>query len=347
MDNRVVARTLSHHGFTLGAIVHAAVEICRATGFIPGEEMDRRTLYAADKVWRVSISGSFEGKPAILRLENLRLETDEETMRRAFREQYRYAVPRCRPPHTYAHAPFDAERGYAWSIDEAVGGTPLYASDLFPSLAAKEFFDFYRALRQTVFYPFWPPKELWQRSIAFSQYQLLTWLDIGKAKYSDNLTKMSETLAWVKREWYQGEQRCGNPPLRFQHGHLCGSDVRRVDDGTYKEGTYVVFANHYWSWRQPGYDVAFAAWHQWMSLPPARRTPLDVCTVSENWLCQAARNRDLVDPAQVRSMLFNRIYGSLMLDIPARLANGEDVTAVEALRASLIAEAKRLITRPA
>ena len=83
-DNSVVRHYLEHHDFT-PELTRALQIVSSEIGFLPEEELDRRTIYDASKVWRVRIKGTWNGAPAVLRLENIKLEQDEEGIRAAFR----------------------------------------------------------------------------------------------------------------------------------------------------------------------------------------------------------------------------------------------------------------------
>lgn len=126
--------------------------------------------------------------------------------------------------------------------------------------------------------------------------------------------------------------------LRFMHPHLSGADVRAAGND------WVVFANHFWSWRQPGYDVAFPLWGQWLALSPKERTPQHVARITDVWMDMAKRElSDIVSVPDVHLMLLNRLYGSLLLDIPAK-EKTEERDAVESLAFACEAEANRLLS---
>lgn len=332
-DNQTVAKFAEQKD--LGACLQdIANQIAETTGFIlDGGEVQRRTLYDPNKTWRVRLSGTYQEKPALLRIENLKLEQDEETIRQAFRQQAMGS--RVRPPVTYTTRPFDDEKGYAYSIDEAVGGEVLFDQTGSPVEAAKAFSVFYRLLRSAVSQPFWENEQGDVKT--FSTQQADTWRSIAEKKDPEH-TKHIWPLVERLREVMLNDLT--DHAMRFQHPHLAGSDVRRN-----AAGEYVVFANHFWSWRQPGYDVTFPLWHQWMSLPVGRRTPEAIQEITETWLHMIRTDlADLVDIADVRPMLFNRLYGSLLLDIPAKIhGEGETKETVQALEDACKAEAERLM----
>ncbi|HWR00142.1 MAG TPA: hypothetical protein VN397_04845 [Candidatus Methylomirabilis sp.] len=330
MQNRIVEKFATHQDFAPWAN-RAIEDVARATGFVPDGEVQRRFIYDPSKTWRVRVRGTLEGRPALLRIENLKLEIDEETIRASFRRQAEGS--RVRPPITYATRPFDDGKGYAWSIDEYADGRMLFDSVGVSNAAARAFMPFYRAYREAVREPFWPAPE--GDITAFCAQQFDGWLTVARERDASVVQRHAPLLERLRERVLGGVR--GLPP-RFMHAHLTGADVRVAPDGT-----YVVFANHFWSWRQPGYDVAFPLWGQWMALPERRRTPSAVRDITETWLA-AVRGElsDVVSADDVTTMLFNRLFGSLILDIPAQ-RHRESEASVAALEATCIAEAERLL----
>lgn len=331
-DNRIPAKWSTQQDFSphLGRVV---AEITAETGFVAEGEVQRRMIYDPDKTWRVRFSGTYQGKPALLRVENLKLERDEEAIREAFRHQARGS--RVRPPRTYFSKPFDESKGYAFSIDEQVNGNILFDPAGEAITAVQKFIPFYRELRRAVTEPFWPNATGDVHS--YSAQQADAWLKLAQEK---NPAHTKTVLPMVRRLREAMLASLPEQPLRFMHAHLSGWDVR-VDE----EGDYVVFANHFWSWRQSGYDVAFPLWGQWMALPVDHRSAHDVQAVTETWLDAVRRELDgLVSFAELRPLLFNRLYGSLLLDIPAKKSHeAETPASVQALEDACLAESERLL----
>jgi hypothetical protein len=293
-------------------------EICRETGFILGEELHRRFIYDKNKTWRVKYSGTYQNKPAVLLIDGMKHEEDEETIRIAFREQA--AGLRVRPPMTYAHQVFDENKGYGFTLEERVDGPMLYRPDEDPEIASAKFAEFYHALNKAVTKPFWP-NEHGPSAQDFSAKQLDKWEKLANEK----------GLEWLRAGILQGME---GKELRFMHPHLCGPDVRLGENGE-----FIVFANHFWSWRQPGYDIAFPIWHQWMHLSHASRDTLHVSRITDAWMKQ-----NLADEKDVRAMLLNRVFGSLILDLPAKAKLApESEASVAPMYEAFLAEAERLL----
>lgn len=331
MRNLILEKYTTHADFSPERIASALEVITNETGFLPKKEIHRRLLFQPQKTWRVCIAGTYAGKPAVLRIENMHLEVDEEYIRRSFRAQG--TEGKVRPPQTYLSAPFDPAIGFAWSIDEMVNAPPLFQIEADPKRAARRFAAFYRKLRETVTKPFWT--EGAGPAAPFCVEQFKTWKYLAEQRNPEAITRNREVLIRLGKAVRDG---MAERNLRFMHPHMAPQDVRALEDGT-----YVVFANHAWSWRQPGHDVAFPIWVQWMSLPPQRRMLSEMVHVTESWRSIIRRwLPDLVTARDVRVMLLSRLYGSLMLDLPARRAH-ESRDAAEAHERAFLHEADRLL----
>lgn len=332
-DNSVVRHYLEHVGFS-PELNQALQAVSAEIGFTPIEELDRRTIYDANKVWRVRIKGEWQGKPAVLRLENIKLERDEESIREAFRA----SLPQgshVRPPWTYLHAPYDEKKGYGYSLDEFVEGAFLFDPAGDPRVAAKAFVAFYREFRAAVASPFWPAPV--QDAAALTVAQMRdNWLTLARQKDPDWVARFAPILEpWIDLLAQKLQAR----ELVFMHAHLAGTDIR-----INKAGEYIVFADHMWSWRQPSYDVAFPTWGQWLARPRAERSSLGIQAVTDAWEKEIIASLcDVISIDAWHLMLLNRIFGSILLDIPSiGRKEGESQETIEPLIEALLAEGKRI-----
>lgn len=311
---------------------HALSVLSKELGFTPdSSDPVGRMVYLPGKTWRRRIFGTVRGKPVSLRIDTHKLPIEEETMRDKFRAQLGVGkLFPVRPPETFDWQPFDDKKGYGWSLDEVGGEQPLFLPDTDPGQAAVAFLTMYHELRSAIQKPFWHPDIA--SASELSRLQAATWRTKSQElvpgfgeKHADLLNRLEH--AFVSRQQDQS--------TRFTHAHLAGTDIRL------KDKHYLVFANHFWSWRQPGYDIAFAIWWQWMSLPSERRSAEEVRGITERWLghIQAERPNYLNG---VHAMLLNRCFGSLLLDIPLKRER-ESPSAIQALEEAIVAEAERLL----
>jgi len=329
MENQIVSKYFSHKDFTPD-LAQALERIAKEHGFSLILHAHRRQIY--DKLWRVRIEGMWQGKQAMLRVENLKLETDEETIRQAFRAQCRGT--KVRPPETYLSKPFDQGLGYAFSIEELVEGQPLFDPSGDPQQACAAFAPFYRELRRATVKPFWDTPG--QTTREYSIAQMAKWHELADRKYPEHTAKVDKLVSRLRT----ASMETRDNDLRFMHAHLSGADVRVAENGE-----WVVFANHYWRWSQPGYDIAFPLWGMWLALPTDKLMAEDVQHITDTWMAMVRDELDgLVTTDELKFMILNRLYGSLLLDLPAKmnLSNAE----LKRLEWALISEAERLLAAP-
>ena len=334
-ENLILQKYSALRGFTQDAVDRALKEICEETGFVPVQETLRRYIFDPSKTWRVHFRGWWGGPPVSLCIENMPHETDEEDIRQAFRKQARaLGVRSVRPPRTFLHHPFDEARGYAWTLCEEMSDRLLFVPDRESAgLASQSFADFYRALRRSVKMPFWPCEHA--DASSFSQTQLEEWKKLSLERHPDHAARVMPIVDRLAGPYLAARK---HRTLKFMHAHLTGTDVRIGP-----AGEYIVYANLFWKWRQPGYDVTFPMWGQWLALPDDKRTPETVRSITETWI-EMIRGElhDLVDAEDVLFMVMNRLIGALLLDVQAQRVNRSE-PAVIALEAALITEAKRIL----
>lgn len=323
----------------------AAIEvIATSIGFeLPDDaQVARRFQYDPTNTWRFRFNGTYQNQPASLVVDFVKLEGDEQAWREAFAKQAEENATTARPARTLLSSPFEAARGFGYAVMESSeDAEPLFLPESTdPAKAARYFAVFYRELRDSVTEPFTP--EPTESVRAFSERQLETWQQRSAELYPEWNEGVSLLTARLKTASLNALQE---KPLRFMHAHLNGRDVRVRNQAGEKE--YLVYANHFWSWRQEAYDFSFPLWCQWMAAPKDKRTPIYLQQITEAWRELAKKElSDLIDLKDLESMLLNRLYGSLLLDIPARL-NHEDETpeSVETLKSAFIAEAERILAR--
>ncbi len=217
MENDIVSKFLSHQDFnpTLKASID---QVCDQYGFKPVAIISQRNIYQPDKAWRFRIQGSWQDRGAVLRIENLKLEIDEEDIRQAFRAQC--VGRKVRPPETYLSQPFSQALGYGFSIEEIVHGQDLFDPAGEPQ-AAFAFSLFYRELRTAVTKPFWgPPTE---DAKEYSIKQADKWFKLAMEVYPGHTNKIGSLAMRLRDRILDGLE---GKALSFQHALLSQNPIR-------------------------------------------------------------------------------------------------------------------------
>ena len=255
-----------------------------------------------------------------LKVDNLDTGVNEEVIRQQFRAVQTQHV---RPPHTYVYEPYSVERGYGFMLEEVVDAPVVFHADDHPEVAAKAFARFYSFLQEVLAKPFIARPDTTAK--AFSEEQYDGWLSVATRSWSADFAARK---ALADKAFERSLALMEDTPLVFMHPHLSGSDVQVQNDSV-----YIVHANHFWGWRQPMYDLAFPVWGQWMALPRDKRGIGEVAKIANAW--REVLRRELgesFDEQAWESQLLNRIYGSVLLDLPAiARRDGEDPASVQRL----------------
>ncbi len=311
MKNELIEKYGTFTGMTPDEEQDLLRRVCDKTKFeidTTDAVLTRRKIFDASKQWQVRVRGSWNDRPASLKLFTMKPEIDGEWMRERFRE---YAKgPAIRPPVTYVHKPYEETEGYGYTIDEYVDSSPLFNPTAPPDVTAALFIRFYCALRHAVREPFWKASEDEADAAALNRRQIATWKRLSAKQYPEFFEKYCTLVDQLEQQmWFELKNRS----TVFSHAHLTGADVRRTETG------YVVYVNRFWRWNQPGYDIAFPIWHQWLALPDNSAINASVQRIAWVWLHEVKEKLSKhVTANDVCIMLLNRIVGALLLDLPAR-----------------------------
>lgn len=332
--NNIPSKYPTFIGLTSERIQGILDEIAKETGFVPEREVHRRTIYTPDKVWQVRYVGTWKGERICARIEALQMETDREVLSAMFADACQ--DDGIRPPRLVWKIPFSEARGYGYVFEEYVEGVPLYDPSGDPALAAARFFTFYRRLRQAFPAPFLPGEGV-PTARVFTETQTEGWRTLAEQSFPeayDRHRTLTERLLDRMLDLIEGFS------LRPMHPHLSGGDVRVRFDAS-----YAVFGMQYLSFRQEAYDAAFPLWTLWLARPADAWTAKAIADVTETWRGVVQRVvPDLVPMQAFEAMCLNRLYGSLLLDVPA-MSQAQGDTAIAPLEAALVAEAERLLAR--
>src|SRR5207302_5368040 len=99
-------------------------QIVKETGFKALGEIRRATVYDSKKVRNIVYKGRYDGKDAVLKINDAQVDGDEAQLIRAFERQNKSKL--IRTPEIYFERPWDKKKGYSYIIFEQIKGRPLY-----------------------------------------------------------------------------------------------------------------------------------------------------------------------------------------------------------------------------
>jgi hypothetical protein len=223
--------------------------VCRETGFAPETEIFRGFVYDRQKVGSIIHRGRWQGKPAVLKLQVLKLETDEARILAAFAAQNQSRL--VRTPEVFAHEPWDDARGYGYILSEFVDAPPIFEMPTASLGQISDFCGFFQEYRTNCIREPWMPA-LDASALDFTLARVANWRRICEHK-----GRLAEA-DYAERFGLFGElakQHLKNEQLVFCHAHLTANDILKPDDGT-----YILLSNLFWGWRLPWHDLAFNLW---------------------------------------------------------------------------------------
>jgi hypothetical protein len=235
-------------------------DISRKTQFHVEKEIFRGQIYDKNVVGSLIYRGTWEGKPAVLKIQGLHPEIDEIDIIEKFNRQNRSA--KIRLPRLYLGSRWNARDGYGFLLLEYVVAPKIYQPPFANREQQRSFCAFYqeykaRCVRTSLF----PPEPSETSSLVFTTQRVSHWTKVAHAKgdLTNDGIRLTETFLTL------AGRHLPSIPMEFMHGHLTYDDIFQVS-----ENEYVLMSNLFWSYRPANYDAAF---HLWAGIKSIRTKP--------------------------------------------------------------------------
>ncbi len=235
-------------------------EIAASSGFVVDKLISRSGWWDhSGPIGAFHYSGTFEGKPAIMKVQGIKPSSSEAYHIERFQQNAHAASVPLRPPHLYFHMPWNDSKRYEVLILEALSGAPVVGV---PTTAHQLsiFFQAYYDYRKVLTQEPWVEADPNPLHILVPK-RIQEWVHISTEKFGHHPLRKSSDAELIQEGSDLLAKRLVGIHPEFQHGHFSHLDI-------YKEGSdSVVLSNLYWSWRMPLYDAVFGYhWHRF-SLP--------------------------------------------------------------------------------
>lgn len=277
------------------------------TGFVPQQIIGRSAWWGSTEIGAFHVSGEYQGKKAILKVQGVKPAISEIYMIESFARTNKSRV--LRPPDLYTSIPWDNQRRYEALVMEFIEGDTIIHLPTNPR-EVQRFFQLYQDYRTNCLQNPWvdKPKESIPDKIK-GNFQ--RWRQSSLRIYpnhplredgDDNL--INQAVEVLIRGYQKVEPQ-------FQHGHLADADLYRVGD------QIVVLSNLFWSWRSPFYDAIFCYhWFMYHLNDVPQISPNQVESQRDLWLSQIY---NLVKTNDKRTLLqlalLERAAAGLNLDV--------------------------------
>lgn len=283
-------------------------EVTRESGFVVEREIFRGVIFEHSKVGSIIYRGTWQGKPAVLKLQGLKPEMDEGEIVKRFTEQSRSAIVRA--PSLYFHQPWSRQRGYGYLITEAIDAPKILTMPFATPEQMVDFARFYQEYRTSALTrPWLKPESL--DSHAFTLRRVEHWRKVCESKQR---LAVNDYVPYLERYSPLAAKHLPNIPMVFCHGHLTADDIFKLSNGS-----YVVAANLFWSYRPQWYDLAFNVWACFLHINDPKYAFKNFLNYVEQWLA-VYRSIPVVqaDPdfdRKITVLLLERTIGAILVDL--------------------------------
>jgi hypothetical protein len=231
-------------------------EVSESIGYKPEKLMGRSHWWGSKEYGAFHYEGSFESKPAVLKVQGVKPATSEVETIKAFKEANRSKL--IRPPYIYASIPWNEDLSYEAFVMEKVEGEKVVHIP-FKEGELDTFFMLYDDYRKNAGLetPWVDKPEMSTSEMVKGRFT--SWIRSRAEIYPDHPLIEKEDDELIDQAVETLMKGYENVELEFVHGHFGTGDV--IKSG----GDYVMLSNLYWTWRPPVYDSIFGYhWYRYI-----------------------------------------------------------------------------------
>lgn len=231
--------------------------ITKETNFQPKKEIFRGKIYDDNKVGSLIYSGFLEDKPAVLKIQILKLDIDEIDIISEFNNQNQ--SDQVRLPKLYKGSKWNYKDGYGYLVLEYIDAPLIYQPPFANQSQIKNFCYFYQEYKTKCLVKPFIKREINETStLLFTSQRISHWAKIAQTKGT-----MSEfDVENIEKFLSLAGKHLPTIKMEFMHGHLTPYDIFKFSDQE-----YILMSNLFWSYRPEFYDTTF---HLWMSIKSLR-----------------------------------------------------------------------------
>jgi hypothetical protein len=309
MSNKITEKYFKQTDFSTQAAA-VLTQVSEETGFVAEKEIWRGVIYDKNKVGSLIYRGVWQNKPAVLKLQGLKPEIDEQEMVEKFNAQNKSR--RARLPEIYLSEPWNEKRGYGYLICEYLDAPLIFKMPFASSDEMRDFVNFYQEYRElSLTKPWLPADQL--NSLDFTRQRVEHWQKISEAK---GRLKASDYIPYLNRYYSLIDKNSASVPMVFCHGHLTANDIFKLPNGS-----YVLLSNLFWSYRPQWYDLAFNLWACFLNIRDVNFSFNDLIKYLESWL-EVYREIPVVKAdadfsRKIYLSLLERTIGAILVDLGA------------------------------
>lgn len=314
--NKITEKYFDYQGITPEREAEILAQITAETEFSADKEIARGVIYDKGKVGSLVYSGTLAGKPAVLKIQLLKLQVDEgRIIDDFFRHRRNKEV---RPPQQYEYHFWSEKRGYGYTIMEKIEAPKLFEMPFATAEQMVDFCRFYGLYRTSLFstvwiQPTWMVTSGIKNSWEYTQKRVKNWKNICESK---GRLKEEDYLPYYKEFMALGPEILSGIAVIFSHGHLTAKDIHKMPNGS-----YVLTSNLLWGSRPQWHDLAFNIWSCLLHIRDTEYSFEQMLKYVEQWLgyyCQIPLvQTDRTFEKKILANLLERTMGSILADLGA------------------------------
>lgn len=309
MSNKITEKYFIQDDFSQRE-TEVLAQVTAETGFVVEKEIFRGMIYDKNKVGSLIYKGTFDGKPAVLKLQGLKPEVDEGEIVKRFTAQSQSKLVRV--PVLYAHKHWTEKRGYGYLITEYVDAPKIFEMPFASAEQMQDFARFYQEYRTSALTRLWIEPET-NDSLKFSIHRMDHWRKISEHK---KRLDSRDYAPYLVRYYSAARKHLPSIPMVFCHGHLTANDIYRLNDGS-----FVILSNLFWGYRIQWHDLAFNIWACLQHIRDTSYTFEQLLQYVEEWLVAYRKipvvREDKDFERKITALLLERTMGAILVDLGA------------------------------
>lgn len=315
-QNTLSDKYLSFNGVSDEEQKRITEHIAKETDFEIRELIFTGTLYTAKKVGSLIYAGVWAGQKAVLKIQFLRHDLDEEQITKWFKAQNRSI--QIRFPYLLLFSPWEAGRGYGYHISEFIENAdqPFYQVPFCTDAEMEKFCRFFEEYKTNAVREPLMPKPFYLKTHLFTVARVHKWAEISKAAGRLEDHQYKRYLKDYYRMIIKHLSFFNSWPIVFCHRHLGPFDIKPQPNGQ-----IIITSNLMWGWAPEWYELGFNIWSCLLRI--RKKDGIDVLQAAEyidRWFTAFERMSVVKDPSFRKKMIFlmsERIIGSILVDIGA------------------------------
>ena len=264
----------------------AVNEVVGTTGFKIEKEIFRGTYPSHGKTVTGSVffKGLYRDKPAVLKIQGLKIEASDAEMAKAFENQNRSKI--IRAPEIFYVQNWSAKKGFGLQITEYVDAPLIYDLPFATKDQMKDFATFYQEYKTKCITRPWVKRDVGKlhasgasRSTDSLSAEILSidkWISNTEAK---GRLKLEDYAPFVIRFYPFAAKFIPNMKLEFMHGELIAQHIYKLGDGTYR-----LFSNILWRYVLEWSDLSKNIWWNLLQIRSNDVSLGEVVSYVDRWL---------------------------------------------------------------